>query len=278
MKLTDTQYDLVAAYIKGELKGEVLKNFEETLAENEALQEEVLFQKSILSSLGLDMVESNLKQARIDNVLDNKTEHPHFEAIQNNIRKARIANADQQGQSRRWLAGLVAAACVLLVSTVGWRTYLDRQLTNDMNEVAHSINLEIISLNMDGIKLVSGRPDFIKYKLGEAQTAFENKDWDAALSVFDQLSRQSRYESVAMDFARGIIFYHKKEYEKSITQLKDIDMSRAVSTCEIQYFLALSYLKNKNKIKAKEEYKTLTESSKNCDRQYVEHLGKYFIL
>jgi len=46
MKLTLIEHELVAAYIKGELKGEALANFEATLAENTALQEEVLFQKS----------------------------------------------------------------------------------------------------------------------------------------------------------------------------------------------------------------------------------------
>jgi len=278
MKLTLVQHELVATYIKGELNEESLANFEATLAGNTALQEEVLFQKSILSSLRLDIPENAMKRARMDNLLEDKTQHPQFEFIQNKMQQARIFNANRQRQIRRWLLGGLVAACVLLFSVVGLQVYLDGQLDSDIGEIANSIDLEAMSLTIDGLKPVSGRPDFIKYKLEEAQTAFDNKDWNTALAVFEQLSYQSRYESTAMDFSKGIIFYHKKEYEKSIEQLESIDLNKAASACKIRYFLALSYLKNKKKNKAKEQYETLTTNSQNCNEQSVKHLKKYFIL
>jgi len=147
-----------------------------------------------------------------------------------------------------------------------------------MAKIANSIDLEAMSLTIDGLKSVSGRPDFIKHKLEKAQTAFDKKDWDTALTVFEQLSRQSRYESAAMDFSTGIIFYHKKEYTKSIEHLESIDFNEAASACEIRYFLTLSYLKSKKKAEATEQYNMLVESPQSCDSQYVKGLKKYFIL
>jgi len=119
MKITDEQYELVAAYIKDELKGEVLTDFEATLVKNEALLEEVAFQKSILSALRLNVTADTLQQATVDNLLEDKTLHPQIEVIQNNIQQARIDNINRQRRIRRWLMGLAIAACVVLVSTVG---------------------------------------------------------------------------------------------------------------------------------------------------------------
>jgi len=81
-----------------------------------------------------------------------------------------------------------------------------------------------------------------------------------------------------MNFCEGIIFYNKKEYGKSIKKLESIDLEEAKLFCEIRHFLALSYLKTKNKPKAKEQYKILSENSQKCNKQAIKQLKKYFIL
>ncbi len=273
MKLTDTQHDLVAAYIKGELNREALNDFEDALSKDEALQEELMFQKSMLSALGLDTVETAMKEARIENLLENKTQHPQFEIIQNNMRQARVENIDKQRQVRRWLA----AVCVLLVSVFGFQKYLSNQLDSDLAEIAATIEHEQVALIAE-FKSVSGRPTVIAYKLTEAEQAFKEKNWKKVLTLFEQLRHQFEYNSVSMDFCESIVFYNKKEYLKSIEKLESIDRNEAASACEIHHFLALSYLKNKNKTKAKEQYDILLDDFQSCDNQLIKRLKKYFIL
>jgi len=277
MKITDEQYELVAAYIKDELKGEVLTDFEATLVKNEALLEEVAFQKSILSALRLNVTADTLQQATVDNLLEDKTLHPQIEVIQNNIQQARIDNINRQRRIRRWLMGLAIAACVVLVSTVGLKKYLNGQLDRDMANVAATVERERAPLTK-GVKDVSARRSIIEHKLNRAEAAFKKGDWAATTYVFDTLRNQYKYNSVEMNFCEGIIFYNKKEYGKSIKKLESIDLEEAKLFCEIRHFLALSYLKTKNKPKAKEQYKILSENSQKCNKQAIKQLKKYFIL
>lgn len=280
MKLTHAQYDLAVAYVKGELSGKVLRNFETTLPDSEALREEVAFQRTILSAVRLNVAADTLRQATHKNLLEDKTQHPQFEVIQNNIQKARTYNINRQRQIRRWwVSGLVAAACMVLVGTVGINMYLNNQLEGDIVKIINTIDIEDRSLKIDGIKSVSARTDVIIYKLKEAENAFETQDWDTALSIFEQLRSQFKYESAAMDFCESIVFFYKKQYTKSIEKLEDIDLNQVESDGEIRHFLTLSYLKNKNKSKAREQYDILlSDTTEAHDKQTIRGLKKYFIL
>jgi len=275
MKLTDKQIDIVLAYVREELSEEAFLDFKQGVKDQNALDQEVVFQKSIVSALKLNKAAEAMSHAKTENILEDKSAHPHFETIHKSMSQARTANQHRKKQIRRWLITGIAAASVLFVCTIGFRTYLDNQLNDSLNVIVDNVDIDGMAQKIDGVKSVSGKSTFINSKLEGAQTAYENKDWDTALAIFNQLESQSRYQTAGIDYCKSIIFFNKKEYAKSIQLLENIDLSKAEATCEIRHFLILSYLKIENKQKAKKQFNLL---SKSCDQELVKELNKYFLL
>jgi len=200
------------------------------------------------------------------------------EHTQRVAQQARIDNINRQRRIRNWVvSGLAAAACVVLVSIVGLKAYLNGQLDGDIAELVVTVDSERIPLT-EGIKDVSTRHDVVERKLNRAKEAFKKRDWKTTLSVFDTLRTQYKYNSAEMDFYEAVILYNEKEYTKSIKKIESINIKEAQSPCEIRHFLTLSYLKIKNKTKAKEQYEMLSRSSQKCDKHTIKQLKKYFIL
>lgn len=278
MKLTHIQLDSVAAYVKGELSGEALTDFKIALAMNETLREEVAFQRSLLSAVRLNVAVKTLEQSTLNNLLKDKTLHPEFSVIQKNIQQARTDNSKRQRRIRKhWMLGLTTAACVFLIGIVGLNTYLNSQLDSDMEEIVAMVEYRGVSLK-ENIKEVSARRTVIVEELNRAEQMFEDKNWLATQDIFEYLRDTLLYNSTEMDFCEGIIFYYKEQYVKSVEKLEGINLEDSQSVCQIRHFLTLSYLKIKNKSKAKEEYEMLTKDSQQCDKQTVKQLKKYFIL
>lgn len=278
MKLTHTQLDLAIAYVKGNLSDKALTDFKAALAANEILREEVAFHRSLLSAVRLNVAAKTFEQATLNNISQDKTLHPEFDAIQNNIEQARIDNTNRKRRIRKhWIVSLAATACMVLVSIAGLKMYLNNQLDADINKIAATVERTRAPLT-ENIKEVSARRTVIMEELDKAEQAFEDKNWKTTQEIFGYLRDTLLYNSVEMDFCEGIIFYHKKEYKKSIQKLENINLEEAASTCQIRHFLALAYLKIKNKPKAKHQYEILTKNSQQCDKQTVKELKKYFIL
>lgn len=278
MKLTEKQIDIVLAYVRNEMTEEAFLDFKQNTTNQKALEEEVLFQKSILSAVKLNEVNNAIDQAKTENILDNKSEHPKFEAIHRNMNQARAENENKKRQIRRWVITGVAATFLLFVGTFGFRTYLDNQLENSLNSIVNNIDIDGMAQKIDGIKSVSGRSMFINSKLKAAQTAYQNKDWDSVLSIFNQLEDQSKYQTAGMDYCKSVILFNKKEYAKSIQGLERIDLNTTASACEIHYFLTLSYLKINKKQAAEKQFNLLSKNTENCDQQLVSQLNKHFLL
>lgn len=278
MKLTDKEIDKVLAYVSEELSEEAFLEFKQGVNDQAALQEEVTFQKSILSAVKLNKAQEAMDNAKTENILENKTEHPHFQTIQRNMNQARTENENRKRQIRRWVMTGVAASFLLFVCTFGFRTYLDNQLNNSLNTIVNNVNIDGLSQKIDGIKSVSGRSTFVNAKLEEAQAAYQNKDWDKALAIFDQLADQSKYQTAGIDYCTSVILFNKEEYAKSIHLLENINPNETASSCEIHHFLTLSYLKINNKQEAKKQFEMLSKDAQNCDQQLVSQLNKHFLL
>jgi len=279
MELTHVQLDLATAYVKGTISGEALADFESALTANETLQEEVIFQRSLLSAVRLNVAAKTLEQASFSNILKDKTLHPKFEATQNNIQQARIDNINRQKRiQKHWIIGLAVAASMILVSIVGLKMYLNNQLDGDMDSIAAKVKRERIPLTQTKIKDVSARRTVIVAELEKAEQAFKDENWEETQDIFEYLRHTLLHNSAEMDFYESIIFYNKKQYAESIEKLENINLDEAESVCQIRHFLTLSYLKIKNKSKAKGQYEILVENSQQCDKQTVKRLKKYFIL
>jgi len=174
MRLTEQQYELTGAYVRQELTGKALTDFEAELDRNTFLQQEVIFQKSILSSLKVDRVVQAIHQAKTANIPDDKQENPQLKIVRNNIRQARIHSTNRRLRIRWWVSSLAAAACLVLVSLLGLRAYLGSQLDGDMAAIAATVEREGIPLS-ENIKEVSARTDVIRKKLEDAEQAFKQE-------------------------------------------------------------------------------------------------------
>jgi len=272
MKISQAHITLVSEFVRRKLKGDQLNNFEKELKTNKALLKEVQFQKSIQSAVKLSLVKDAMDQAKIDALLENKTLHPEYESIQEQLKLASTSSINKQKQIRRWLVvGL--AACLLLALPIGFKAYMNYQLEN-------SIEYAISSFELNELKAVSARSDIISYKINTIQDAVKNKKWEKAIQTVNQLENQFEFKHTKelKSWIDSIMLFNEKEYEKCIERLENIKPSIVQSECAIGNILALSYLKIKNKPKAREQYNALAENSETCDSQKVKQLKKYFIL
>jgi len=254
MKLTDTQHDMVAAYVKGELSDKALTDFEATLSNDAALREETLFQKSILSALHLDVAAKAMKQAKIDNLLEDKTQHPKFEVIRNNMQQARMDNANKQKRIRRWWVG-VAAAC--LIGTGIFFDYI-RPIGGVNNMMAHwTVKFE--NPDHSGFENVNG-VDNIEKDIKTAEEQYATGEMDAALTTLNLIDEDKLPDHIVL--AKGKIQAQLKNYEESKQLLlRATESEETIVKDEAHAALGVVYLRLRKKEDAKKQFEQISTES-----------------
>ncbi len=269
--LTDKEYDLARAYIKKELIGVALSDFESKLKNNEALQEEVIFQKSILSALRLDMVEEAMSKAKIDNVLEHKTEHPQYEFVRNNMQQARMENARSQRRIRRWVVTGLAAACILLVGIFGLRMNSNPILNNEI------ANLQVVFAPPEPeFEYVKGVdiPTEVQDKLDDAKNQYKDNDFDAALNTLNEIPVKDMKDYILL--AKGTIYAKQGNNKESVEPLSKAAQSEdIVIKDEAHYILGLVYLRMENKTKAEKQFNKLSGENEKYRDEADRLLNKY---
>mgnify|MGYP000226588708 CR=1 FL=1 len=274
MKLTDIQYDMVAAYVKEELDGKRLADFEVTLKENKVLREEVMFQKSIGSALRLDMVEDAVKQAKIDNLLEDKTEHPKFEFVRNTTQQARTDIVNRQRQIRRWLVRGLVAACVVLVIGPAYNWYIDNQLKREINK-----EFAIIDIDPLENRPVGARTHVIEDYLEKIDIALQESNSDKIIEIKNEMFSLRINDDITMSqvqFALAIIDVRQDKHTEAIEKLNFILSKDNDITEKVQWLLGLAYLKDKQKKNAKEQFEALAKGTGKYSTKANEILKKHF--
>lgn len=263
MKLTDIQYNMAAAYVKGELDGKTLADFEATLKDNEALREEVIFQKSIGSALRLDMVEEATKQAKIDNLLEDKTEHPQFEVIRNNVRQARVDNVRQQKRIRRWLAGL-AAACLIGVGSCG-----DDVITGiQTNTMIKSWYANLNPFSDDEYELVNETDQSMEELLQVAEEEYAKGELEAALASLNKISEEKLPAQTLL--GKGKIHAQLKNYEESKRLLLLATASDEIKIKDDAHLrLGMVHLRLREKDEAKKQLAQISTEAKKTEAKQM---------
>ena len=254
MKLTDTQLDLAAAYVKEELSGKALTDFEAAIATNEVLREEVAFQRGILGALRLNVAVATSEQAMHENMLEDGTLHPHFEHTQRVAQQARIANINRQRRIRNWaVSGLAIAACVLGLFFFGPTFMLNHHLDNEI--ASWEIRFDSRSKYED----VSSA-DAMDKQIQTAKNQYTEGNPKAALATLNQI------EGKLPDYillAKGQMQVQLKNYEESELSLSDAAKSDKISIKDDAHLaLVVVYLRLGEKEKAKEESERIKDESK----------------
>lgn len=259
MKLTDTQLDLAAAYVREELSGKALTDFEAAIAADEVLREEVAFQRGILGALRLNVAVATSEQAMRENILADGTLHPQFEHTQRVAQQARIANINRQKRIRKWVAsGLAMAACVL-----GLFFFSPRIISN------HSLNNKIADLEVtfDSGSIFEdvGSSGDIDKQIQTAKDQYSKGKLKAALATLDQIEGEA---PAYILLAKGQIQAKLKNYKESESLLLSATKSSQISIRDdARLTLVVLYLRLGEKEKAEKQLEEIETESKKREAE-----------
>lgn len=270
MELTDIQRELTATYIKGELSDTALADFEVALDKNEQLQDEVMFQRKLLSALNLGAAKATVKQAKTDNLLEDKTRHPQSEAIDKTIRQASTIN-NRQRQIRHWLVTGLAAACLFLISVFGLHQYT---VSQQYAEIEHEIETWQVNFDMPdpGYESVSGIDD-VEENIQIAKKQYAAGKLNQALATLNLIPEDELSDYVLL--AKGQIHAKLKDYEESSRLLASaIGSDEVIVKDEAYLSLGMVYFRMKKKNKAKEQFEQI--HTEFMEKEAVRIMKMYF--
>ena len=265
MKISDKQHELIDAYVRQKLTGSALESFEQDLAENEVLRQEVLFRQGIRGVFAVKAVEQVIQQAKSDPLLEEanerKIENPQLEGVHNTIQQAKTENATRRKRTIRRLTIMAIAASFL---GMFWMSGLWMLGEQSLPELADSnFTAPKVSLNhtVPEIESVSATQDGINALFEEATQAYNAKEYEKTLAIFDNLRSEYSYETDEMLLYEGIIDYHKNNYGKAAEILQQITARNSKIKYEAHWYLALIYLKNDQKDLAKEQLEIVAKQA-----------------
>jgi len=263
MKQTHSHYDLAVAYVKGELSGKALSDFEIMLADDEALREEVLLQRTILSAARLNITADTLRQATHENLLEDKTLHPQIEIIQKNMKQARIDNINRQRRIRRWLvSSLAVAACVF--GTFFFSSYIiyNQKLYEEI------IGLPVAFENPNpGFEEVRGVTD-AETHIQNAEEQYAEDDRKAALASLDMIPEDELPKHILL--AKGKIQAQLKNYRASKQLLLlATESEEVVIQDDARFALGMVHLRLREKEEAEKQFMQISDESKKRKAEEV---------
>ncbi len=276
MKINDTQHEMIDAYIKQQLKGEALQAFERQLADNEAIQQEVFFRQGIRGAFQVKAVEQVILQAKSDPLLEEanerKIEHPQLESVHNTIQQAKAENDIRKRRTIRRLVAVGIAASILGLFWMGG-IFVQQSLPELADKNFSVPKVELTYTNPE-IESVSATQVGIEDLLTKATQAYNAKNFDRTLTVFDDLRSQYNYETDEMLLYESLIDYQKNNYNKAAETLQQIITRNSEIKDEAHWYLALTYLKMEQKDPAKEQLEILNNQTSKYQKKADRLLNK----
>lgn len=275
MNISEQQQNLIDAYLIDELTEGMRQNFERELATDEAFKKEFIFQQSLTEAARLEPVKEAMEQARVDNLLDNKTAHPKFEIVQNSLGEAKAENMIYLRRQRikKLIIGGLTAACIVLVSLGGWSRHLKKDVEKELSHV----NI-VLSTDLSDMQQVSGRKEVIEYKLKEAKKAYETEDFEEVLRLFEELQKNHYYQSDELIYTQAIAHTRMENYTESILLLEKLIRKKSNIEYDARWYVALVYLKINEKNKAKSQFNILVQNSEKHELNARKKLQKHYFL
>ncbi len=269
MKLSNYQYELIAAYIRNELSGAALKEFESELASNELFRKELDFEQAITTTFHWDKVKETLKQAKTTHLLKEKSVKRVM--AQDSLQRAKTSYYHKV-QKRKWIVAILAAACVLLVGLLGLRTGLPAEV----NEQMILIGVQL-SPKESGDTKVSGRQSVIIKKLKDAEAAYNNNELEKTINYFNVLREKPyKYNSPEMSLYEGIILARQGDYLSSIKMLNELIDEKTEIENDVHWHLGWIHLKFNKKQDAKMHFEILSNTSDKYRNSAIKTLKKHF--
>ncbi len=260
MTLSNHQYDQVAAYVREELTGTSLRQFETELVTNVLLKKEVQLQKAIANAFQKDRILSLLKQAKIDNLVEDKDIDPDFQSIKNNLQQAKVQNNYRRVQIRRFI-GAVAAACLLLTLWISpWQS--------NYNPEQALVNIRIMPNfhdNREKIQDVSSSGSLLLIPdLNRAEAIFKDNK-EESYQILEKTARQNGIykgdEFVSappvVTLYKGIFKAQEKQYIEAIKLLGPLTEKESSVQRPARWYLGNIYILTGEHNKARQQFRRI---------------------
>jgi tetratricopeptide (TPR) repeat protein len=230
-----TPYDkeFIIRYVDDELSAEERRQFEADLQMDPSLAAEVALYKEVKATL----------QQRLP-------QDAGSEALRNTLRELNkdyfgVPARARQVPMIRWLAGMAAAASVIIATILLWPSgkedYLDRLGRTEM-----------ISTTERG-----GNADSL---LQQASVFFNQQEFSKALPLLDKAVKEDSTSQLAL-FYRGVSEWHTGDVDAARKDLGRVYDGGSLLQYEAAFYIALSYAGQKNNPAAKEWLKKIPEGS-----------------
>jgi tetratricopeptide (TPR) repeat protein len=215
--------EMIIRYVEEELSAEERRQFEEDLGKDASLAAEVSLYKELRSVL----------QERI-------VPDAGADVLRKTLQDMNTKYFTRGGAKRipltRWLAGMAAAASVVIATILLWPSgkgdYLDRLGRTEM-----------ISTTERG-----GNADSL---LQQASVYFNQQQFDKALPLLDSAVKEDSSSQLAL-FYRGVASWHTGAVDASRKDLEQVYKGGSLLQYEAAFYMALSYAGEKNATAARE--------------------------
>lgn len=216
-------YEKISRYVDGEMTGDELQSFEQLLLQDNALKREVDQFKEVN-----DTLKTNLHPDEGELALRNTLEKLQQQYFKQQTKVISI------NKYRKWLAAAVAAAAILVILLWSpWKQDLYRQYA---------------SIEMTSSAVRGPEADSI---LQRATENFNEKKFAEAIPLFEALV-QLKPESAYTRLHFAIALLESNQIERSRKELTTLYEGNSLFSYDAAFYMALSYLKEKDKIACKE--------------------------
>lgn len=209
-------YDKISRYVDGEMNAEELQVFEQAMQQDSELKKEVELYIEVQETLKMKLVPDEEEQA-----LKNSLEQMQKDYFQS---RGKIINMKRY----RWWAASAAAVFIAIMLWAPWKTNLYRQYA---------------AIEMAPVEVRGTTSDSLIQKATENFNVGQYAD---AIPTFESLLRLDPGNAY-IRFYYAISLLETKNIEKSRKELSLLYEGNSVFRYDAAFYIALSYLKEKNK-------------------------------
>ena len=220
--MKEFDYDMITRYLDGVMNAEEMKVFEEQMQQDAELQNEVALIKDVNATLKI-----KLHPGENELSLRNSLQDLRGEFFSTKTEQAKIIPLGR----RRWIAAAAAVFVMALLLTV-WQPWKKEDLYQ-----------QYAAIQMPGIAERGAAADSL---LKQAVENFNNKKFADAIPDFEAVLRDSA-ENIFFQYFYAIALLQNNQTEKSRTELTALYNGVSLFKYDAAFYMALSYLKEKNK-------------------------------
>jgi cytochrome c-type biogenesis protein CcmH/NrfG len=220
--MKEFDYDMINRYLNGEMNGEELKAFELQMQQDADLQKEVELLKDVNSTLKI-----KLHPGENETALRNALQEMNAEFFASKAEQAKVIPLNR----RKWMTAIAAVFVLALLLTL-WQPWKKEDLYKQYADI-----------QMPAIAQRGATTDSL---LKQAVENFNNKKFAEAIPVFETVLKDTA-ENSFVQYYYAIALLQNGNIEKARAQLTVLYNGESIFKNDAAFYLALSYLKEKNK-------------------------------